>query len=69
MPARRKDRPSPTALRVPIVILAGGADREGDASRARAGRVLPEAFSLFRGILISGGTQSGVAGIAGAIAA
>jgi hypothetical protein len=69
MPARRKTPPSPTTLRGPVVILAGGADREGGASRAEAGRVLPEAFSRFRGTLISGGTESGVAGIAGAIAA
>ncbi len=60
---------APIFPKLPVVILAGGADGEGAASNAAASRLLVSAFSRFSGTLVSGGTTSGISGIAGDIAA
>jgi hypothetical protein len=56
-------------FRQPVVILAGGADGEGVSSNAAASRLFVAAFSGFSGTLVSGGTTSGIAGIAGEVVA
>jgi hypothetical protein len=56
-------------LRPPVFILAGGASGEDAASNAAASRLFVAAFSGISGTLISGGTTSGIAGIAGEVAA
>jgi hypothetical protein len=64
-----RSSPSPPGkFRRPVVILAGGADGEDPESAAQAKSLIQSAFSGFAGTLISGGTTSGVAGIAGDIA-
>src|ERR1700690_1104846 len=59
----------PQHFREPVVILAGGADREGSASIAAARALCLAAFADFTGTLISGGTRSGIAGLAGELSA
>ncbi len=59
----------PHLFRAPVVILAGGADREGSASIEAARRLYLACFSGFTGTLVSGGTLSGVAGLAGELTA
>jgi hypothetical protein len=56
-------------LRLPVFILAGGVSGEDAASNAAASRLFVTAFSGISGTLISGGTTSGIAGIAGEVAA
>jgi ppGpp synthetase/RelA/SpoT-type nucleotidyltranferase len=56
-------------FRQPIVILAGAADARFESELSSYQADLLKAFNGFRGTLISGGTEAGVAGIAGAIAA
>lgn len=62
-------RRQPARFRLPVVILAGGAAGEDAASNAEASRLFTAGFSGFSGTLISGGTTSGIAGIAGEVAA
>jgi ppGpp synthetase/RelA/SpoT-type nucleotidyltranferase len=52
----------------PVVILAGGTSHAFQANIERFRQVVLEAFTGFRGTLISGGTSAGVAGLAGEIA-
>ena len=52
----------------PVVILAGGTARDFQANIQPFEQAVKEAFQGFRGTLISGGTDAGVAGWAGAIA-
>lgn len=59
----------PQQFRAPVVILAGGADREGSTSIAAARALYLAALSDFTGTLISGGTRSGIAGLAGELSA
>jgi hypothetical protein len=59
----------PPCFRRPVVILAGGADGEDAASNAAASRLFVAGFPGFSGTIISGGTTSGIAGIAGDVAA
>jgi hypothetical protein len=66
-PSRSSPSP-PGKFRHPVVILAGGADGEDPESAALAKSLLLAAFAGFAGTLVSGGTTSGVAGIAGDIA-
>lgn len=56
-------------FRPPVVILAGGADKEGSASLEAARRVLKAAFAGKSATLVSGGTDSGIPGLAGELAA
>jgi hypothetical protein len=57
------------SFKLPIVMLAGSSDARFEAEVPRFRKLLLEAFTGFTGTLISGGTEQGVAGIAGAIAA
>ncbi len=59
----------PARFRPPVVILAGGAKGEDRASSDAATALFLSALSRFAGTLISGGTTSGIAGVAGALAA
>jgi hypothetical protein len=74
MPSRsRVNAPAASAGRarfhLPVYILAGGASGQDAASNAAASRLLVASFSGISGTLISGGTTSGIAGIAGEVAA
>lgn len=65
-PAGKAGRPR---LLPPVFVLAGGASGQDAASNAAASKLLVAAFSGISGTLISGGTTSGIAGIAGEVAA
>jgi hypothetical protein len=52
-----------------VVILAGGTDESAERWVARHVETLTTAFSDFDGLLISGGTHAGVAGLAGHLSA
>ena len=65
---KRRSPSLSTGFRAPVVILAGGAEGEGRASTGLAKALLLAAFSGFSGTLISGGTTSGIAGVAGELA-
>ena len=64
---------NPKPLAPPVLILAGGADSLGTPeAKTRLDALVPvfeNALQNFSGTLISGGTPSGVPGLAGAIAA
>jgi ppGpp synthetase/RelA/SpoT-type nucleotidyltranferase len=49
----------------PVVIMAGGTDRSVEEKLLSYHDLLVEAFADFQGTIISGGTQSGIAGLAG----
>jgi hypothetical protein len=55
-------------IRAPVVILAGGAKGEDHASSGAAAALFLSALSWFAGTLISGGTTSGIPGVAGDLA-
>ncbi|HUL54031.1 MAG TPA: hypothetical protein VLT83_11540 [Opitutaceae bacterium] len=55
-------------FRAPVVILAGGIKGEDGASIEAARTLFLSALSGFAGTLISGGTTSGIAGVAGDLA-
>ncbi|HUJ44056.1 MAG TPA: hypothetical protein VLW52_10650 [Opitutaceae bacterium] len=66
-----KKRPTPgrsPRFRAPVVILAGGVKGEDRASSEAAKALFLSALSGFAGTLISGGTTSGIAGVAGDLA-
>jgi hypothetical protein len=63
---RRRQAPG---FRLPVFILAGGASGEDASSNAAASRLIVSSFSGISGTLISGGTTSGIAGVAGEVAA
>jgi hypothetical protein len=50
-----------------VVMLAGGTDPTVDGWLRRHGRTVAEAFRGFRGVVISGGTGDGVAGLAASL--
>jgi tetratricopeptide (TPR) repeat protein len=50
-----------------VVMLAGGTDPTFDAWLQRHGRAVADGFEEFRGVVISGGTGDGVAGLAGSL--
>jgi hypothetical protein len=56
-------------LRRPLVIVAGGCDPVHKAHIDRYSNTLKLAFKRFRGTVVSGGTNAGVSGIVGEIAA
>ncbi len=56
-------------LKCPVMIVAGGARSLATDVAAQAGPMLEEALSGFRGTVISGGTDLGLPGCVGAIAA
>jgi ppGpp synthetase/RelA/SpoT-type nucleotidyltranferase len=57
-----------SAFSQPVVVLAGGTNAESAATIEGFRAVLERAFVGFKGTVISGGTDAGVAGLAGAIA-
>jgi hypothetical protein len=50
-----------------VVFLAGGTDPTFDAWLQRHGGTVADGFGEFRGVVISGGTGDGVAGLAGSL--
>jgi hypothetical protein len=69
-PKAKRSKPKASAtiqFRSPVVVLAGGADRQDRRSNESAKVLFLSAFSGFAGTVISGGTTSGIAGVAGAI--
>jgi class 3 adenylate cyclase len=50
-----------------VVFLAGGTDASAQHWLERHAATLREGFSDFRGLLVSGGTDNGIAGLAGAL--
>ncbi len=57
-----------TTFSQPVVVLAGGTNAESAATIEGFRAVIERAFVGFKGTVISGGTDAGVAGLAGAIA-
>jgi class 3 adenylate cyclase/tetratricopeptide (TPR) repeat protein len=53
--------------RTRVVMLAGGTDPSVDGWLRRHGRTVAEGFRGFRGVVISGGTGDGVAGLAASL--
>jgi SLOG in TRPM, prokaryote len=58
-----------TSLRPPVVMVAGATGEGFEPQVDRYRKLLLDAFARFSGTLISGGTEQGVAGIVGALAA
>jgi len=56
-------------IRPPLILIAGGADGEGPASLESARAVLRTALAGRSATLISGGTDSGIPGLVGELAA
>jgi hypothetical protein len=52
----------------PVIILAGGTSPSSSATVEGVRSLIERAFGTFRGTIISGGTDAGVAGLAGSIA-
>jgi class 3 adenylate cyclase len=50
-----------------VVMLAGGTDPTVDGWLERHGRTLADGFRDFEGVVVSGGTSDGVAGLAGSL--
>lgn len=55
--------------RRPVLLLAGGCDRDIEEEMRRYELLMQHALRPFTGVVISGGTDAGIAGIAGAVAA
>jgi len=53
----------------PVVILAGGTDKRVEDKMQSYQDLLVEAFADFKGTILSGGTQAGIAGLAGLLQA
>lgn len=56
-------------LQGPVVIVAGGCDPAHRDRLEKHGKLLEETFRGFRGTVLSGGTEEGVSGLVGALAA
>ena len=52
-------------IKGPVVIVVGGCDEDVEKRMQAYGKLLGEAFSSFRGSVISGGTTSGIPGLVG----
>jgi ppGpp synthetase/RelA/SpoT-type nucleotidyltranferase len=52
-------------IKGPVIILAGGCDREVEQTMEGYGTLLQQAFKSFQGTIISGGTTQGISGLAG----
>jgi len=53
--------------RTRVVMLAGGTNEAADGWLEQHGTVLTDGFSEFEGVVVSGGTDDGVAGLAGSL--
>lgn len=60
--------PGASALRAPVVIVAGGTDRRVEAQMAAYRGLLGAALADFAGTVLSGGTRQGICGVVGALA-
>ncbi|MGD2174714.1 MAG: hypothetical protein PVJ27_04865, partial [Candidatus Brocadiaceae bacterium] len=66
---RRMATPDVPPTDGPVVILTGSCDRSVEEQVRQLSRLIVDAFSGFRGTVVSGGTTAGVSGLAGELQA